>query len=343
MQQVSRVATAQRGVSHGLTLGLDLGDRVTHFALLDVQGTVIERGNVGMTREALRERFAKLQPSRVVLEVSTHSPWVSALFGQLGHAVIVANARAVKAVSQNPRKSDRVDAELLARLGRVDPELLHPLQHRGEAAQRDLAVLRARDTLVRARSMLISSTRGLVKASGERLPECDADAFARHAAEALPTELRPALEPLLNVTGTLTQQLRGYDREIAAMLMRHPAARLLQQARGVGPITALAYVLTIDDPQRFARSRMVGPYLGLVPGGASRAAATPSCILRKPATPSCGSCSSSVRTTCSARSARTVTCGAGDCGSPARAPAPASAAPSSPWRASSRCCCTTSG
>lgn len=265
MQQITTVIAEQRAMSKGLTVGLDLGDRTTHFAVLDVDGEVIERGSVTTTQEALRKRFAELAPSRVVLEVSTHSPWVSALFTQLGHAVIVANARAVKAISSNPRKSDRIDAEILARLGRVDPQLLHPLQHRGEAAQRDLAVLRARDTLVRARSMLINSARGLVKAAGARLPKGEADAFHRRATEAVPTELLPALEPLLDACAALTQQIRAYDRQVEAMNVRYPVTEALRQLRGVGPLTSLAYVLTIEDPQRFAHSRMVGPYLGLVP------------------------------------------------------------------------------
>lgn len=265
MQQVTTVVAARSGMSTGLTLGLDLGDRTSHFALLDVEGQVVERGTVATTREALRQRFAQLPSSRVVLEVSTHSPWVSALLQELHHAVIVANARAVKAVSQNPRKSDRIDAELLARLARVDPALLHPLAHRGETAQRDLAVLRARDSLVRARSRLINSARGLVKAAGARLPMCGADAFHRRVVEAVPAELRPALEPLLEVCAALTQQLRAYDRQVEAMLLRYPETQQLRQLRGVGPLTSLAFVLTIDDPQRFTRSRMVGPYLGLVP------------------------------------------------------------------------------
>jgi transposase len=252
-------------MSQGLTLGLDLGDRKTHLTLLDVQGRVLERGVVATTREALRERFAALPPSRVVLEVSTHSRWVSALLVQLGHTVIVANARAVKAVSGNPRKSDRVDAELLARLGRVDPELLHPLRHRGEQAQCDLTVLRARDALVRVRTQVITAVRGLVKATGARLPECSAESFPRQVDEALPTMLRAALLPLLETVGELSRQIRGYDRQIAAMVARTPEARVLQQPRGVGPITALAFMLTIDDPHRFSRSRMVGPYFGLVP------------------------------------------------------------------------------
>ena len=264
MAQASTMIS-RRGVSEGLTLGLDLGDRKTHFALLDGQGQVVERGVVATTREAMRERFGALPPSRVVLEVSTHSRWVSALCEQLGHAAIVANARAVQAVSGNPRKSDRVDAELLARLGRVDPQLLHPLQHRGEAAQQDLAVLRAREALVRARTAVITTARGLVKASGERLPRCSAESFHRQAAEAVPAGLRAALLPLLETAGALTRQIRGYDEELGRIAARYPETRLLQQPHGVGPITALAFMLTIDDPHRFRHSRMVGAYLGLVP------------------------------------------------------------------------------
>jgi transposase len=265
VRQENMVLLRPRGVSAGHTLGLDLSDRTAHFALLDVDGEVVERGVVGMTRERLQERFATLPSCRVVLEVSTHSPWVSVLFRQLGHAVIVANARAVTAISRNPRKSDRVDAETLARLGRVDPELLHPVRHRGEAAQHDMTMLRARDALVRARTLLINNARGLVKTVGARLPKCDASVFHRHAREAVPQEMSAALEPLLDTIATLTQQIRAYDRQVEALARQYPEARVLQQLRGVGSLTALAYILTIDDPHRFARSRMVAPFLGLVP------------------------------------------------------------------------------
>ena len=256
---------SRRGVSEGLTLGLDLGDRKTHFALLEEQGQVVGRGVVATTREALNARFADLPPSRVVMEVSTHSRWVSAFFTQHEHAVIVANARELKALSGNPRKSDRVDAELLARLGRVDPELLHPLRHRGEEAQCDLAVLRAREALVRARTAVITTARGLVKSTGERLPSCSAESFHRQAAQAVPAGLRAALLPLLETVGELSRQIRRYDEELARIAARYPETRLLQQPHGVGPITALAFMLTLDDPHRFRHSRTVGAYLGLVP------------------------------------------------------------------------------
>lgn len=264
MRQASTVVTAH-GVSEGWTVGLDLGDRKTHFAVIDGGGDVVERGVVATGRDALRARFALLPPSRVVLEVSTHSRWVSALFGALGHTVIVANARQLQVVSRNHRKSDRVDAELLARLGRVDPELLHPLRHRGEEAHRDLAVLRARDALVRTRTALIDAVRGQVKAHGERLPACSAEAFHRRVADALPASLRPALLPLVETVSELTRRIRGYEVELERIAARYPEVGVLRQPRGVGPITALAFVLTIDDPHRFRHSRMAGAFLGLVP------------------------------------------------------------------------------
>ncbi len=266
MRQASTViAGGAHGVSSGLTVGLDLGDRRSHFAVVDAQGAVVERGVVATTREALLARFTELPASRVVLEVSTHSRWVSALCAQQGHTVVVANARELKAISGNPRKSDRIDAELLARLGRVDPELLRPLVHRGEEAQRDLTVLRARDALVRARTKLINAARGLVKATGERLPTCSAASFHERAWQAMPRALRAALHPVLESIAELTRQIREYDRQVAAMVERYPAARLLLQVSGVGPITTLAFMLTIDDPGRFTRSRMVPAYVGLVP------------------------------------------------------------------------------
>lgn len=264
MREATTLFASPTEVTNRLTLGLDLGDRTTHYALFD-GGAVTERGSMPTTRGGLTERFATLPPSLVALEVSTHSPWVSALFERWGHTVIVANAREVQYISRSTRKSDRVDAEALARLARVDPELLHPVRHRGEEVQQDRAVLRARDALVRARTLLINNARGLAKTAGARLPQCSADSFHRRVPEAVPPELRPALTPLVEAVGALTEHIRDYDRQVQAMLSRYEETRLLQQPRGVGPLTALTYVLTIEDPGRFSRSRMVGAYVGLVP------------------------------------------------------------------------------
>lgn len=191
---------------------------------------------------------------------------MSHLLRELGHDVLVANARKLRAIYHNPRKGDRVDAETLARLARLDPELLSPIHHRSPKAQAHLAVIRSRDALVRARTLLINHVRGIAKCSGDRLPSCSADCFAGKVASAVPEPLLPALLPVLDTIASLSDQIRAYDRQIASLCQEnYPETRHLQGIAGVGPLTSLAFVLTLENPQRFARSRQVGPALGLVP------------------------------------------------------------------------------
>lgn len=250
-----------------MTIGLDLGDRRSHLCAIDARGEVSARFALPTTERALRGIFAKLAPSRVVIEVGTHSPWVSRLLASLGHEVIVANPRAVKSIAQSRSKNDAADAEQLARLGRADPQLLRPIRHRGVQAQRDRALLGVRDGLVRARTALINQARGSVKALGQRLPHCSTEAFARRIRDDGLEDLFPGLGTLVETIGQLTAAIRAKDREIARLCEeRYPETELLRQIRGVGPITALAYVLTLEDPHRFAKSRSVGAYLGLRPG-----------------------------------------------------------------------------
>ncbi len=247
------------------TIGLDVGDRTSRVLVMDAGGRAVQEESLRTSSAALQRFVSRYPGARVALEVGTHSPWISRLLAELGLEVIVANARKVRLIAQNERKSDGMDAELLARLARVDPQLLYPIRHRGAAAQADLALLHARDALVRSRTRLINHVRGAVKSLGTRLPGCSAPAFARRAAAHLPDPLRPALAPLLEEIARLTVLIRRYDGRIEQLCtQRYPETARLRQVRGVGPITALAYVLTLEDPRRFARSRKVGPYLGLV-------------------------------------------------------------------------------
>jgi transposase len=228
---------------------------------------LVEEGKVATTSAGLQKEFAGRRPCRIALEVGTHSPWSSLLLAAMGHEVIVANPRQVALIYRNKRKSDKFDATTLARLARSDPELLHPVKHRGKQAQIDLAVLRARDGLVAARTQLVNLVRGTVKSYGERLPKCSTASFHYKAASSLPAELSPALTPVIAQIAELTRGINQYDDEIEALIAeRYPEALGLQQIKGVGPITSLAFVLTLEDPQRFATSRDVGAYLGLTPG-----------------------------------------------------------------------------
>lgn len=248
------------------TVGLDISDRMSHLYVVDGGGACVEEGRVRTTPPALQRWFGKRAPMRVVLEVGTHSPWVSRVLSACGHEVLVANARKLRLIYQSDRKTDRLDAAALARVGRLDPQLLAPIRHRGLPAQADLAVLRARDTVVRARTQLVNHVRGACKAMGVRLPGCTTPAFAARVAAAIPPELEPALTPLLTTIAALTQQIRTYDKAIATIATtRYPETQVLRSVPGVGPLTALCYVLTLEEPHRFAKSRAVGAYLGLCP------------------------------------------------------------------------------
>jgi transposase len=229
---------------------------------------VLEEGRLRTTPEALRRRFSsEQQPLRIAIEAGTHSPWVSRVLEQeCGHKVLVANPRKTKLIYTNTRKTDEMDAENLARLARLDPKLLYPLKHRGEESQAHLALIRSREALVGTRTQLVNHVRGAVKSFGHRLPRCPARSFHKNAPEHIPEALRPALGPILEQIGSLTERIRDYERRLETVAKDHyPETELLRQVEGIGPLTALTFVLTVEDPYRFEKSRSVGAYLGLVP------------------------------------------------------------------------------
>jgi transposase len=250
-----------------MTIGLDIGDRHSELCVLDAAGTVQRRVTIATTAEGLTRALAPYAGARVVLEVGTHSPWVSRQVTQEGYEVVVANPGHVRRIGGVVRKSDGIDAELLARLGRADPALLRPITHRGAAAQRDRALLRVRDHVVRMRTGLILQARGLAKALGTRLPRCGAKGFATRMHAAGTDDVFPGMATVCEVVAVLTQQVKTLNAMVARVTQeRYPdeTARV-RQVTGVGPITALAYVVTLEDPRRVARSRNVGPYFGLSP------------------------------------------------------------------------------
>ena len=250
----------------GMTIGLDLGDRFTHMCVIDEDGAVAERPRVLTRPTSLRRRLASYPPSRVVLEVGTHSPWVSRLVSELGHEAVVANPRRLAVIYANESKNDVVDAEALARVGRLDAKLLRPVQHRSAASQADRTLLRSRTVLVRSRTALVAHVRSSVKSIGARLPSGSTASFGRRMQREVPDELRDALAPLLELIQELTERIRAYERAIRRRCQTsHPEIRQLTQVTGVGDLPALAFVLCLEDPRRFPKSRVVGAYLGLRP------------------------------------------------------------------------------
>lgn len=252
-------------LSEGCTVGLDLGDQYSQYCVLARDGQVVQEGRIRTTAEHIRRCFSFPEPCRIALEVGTHSPWVSRLLKELGHEVIVANARKLRLIYENDDKSDQVDAGYLARLARLDPKLLAPLNHRGAVAQADLAILRSRDALVGARTKLVNHARGVVKSLGARLRSCSTHAFGKKVREDVPEASKAALTGVLDMIEELTSRIAQYDRTIEGLAAKYPESSRLQQVPGVGPLTSMAFILTLEDPARFEKSRTVGSFVGLRP------------------------------------------------------------------------------
>jgi len=265
-------------------IGLDLGSRRSHVCVLErAAGQVLERFEMPTTPEGVRTRFQGRARSVVVLEASGPSPWVSRQLRGLGHDVHVANTRQLALIAQSQRKTDRHDAEMLARIGRSELDLLgRSVMHRDEAQQVDLELLKARDALVRARTSLINHVRGSLKSLGHAVPGCTAGAFGCRVRPLVPPVLAQTLEPVLLQVEALTASIRDYDRQVEAVAEeRYPVTKLLRAVNGVGPLTSLAFALVIHDPWRFRSSRSVGPYVGLAPASFQSGEADPQLRITK--------------------------------------------------------------
>ena len=310
MKKISTAKISSQAAKKKVTVGIDLGDRTSRYCLLDEEGVVITEASTPTTKAGLAKVFGAMAGCRIAAEAGGHSPWVSRQLQAYGHEVIVANPRNVRLIGESTRKDDRLDARTLARLARIDPVLLSPVRHRGAEAQADLAVIRARRVLVKARTMLINAARGLTKSFGERLRKCGAGQVGPTLAAEMSPEIRVAVLPLLAKVGALNQRIAAYDDRIEQLAKeRYPEFRL-KQVKGVGTLIALTFVLTVDDPNRFRRTRDVGCYMGLRPGrrnsGKSR-----SCTSAKKATATCEACWCKERTTFSVPLGSTVIYAAG--------------------------------
>lgn len=253
-------------MKNSITIGMDLGDRSNFVVVLDQNGTEIAKRTITNSKPALIEFYKSYPNAIVAIEAGTHSQWISRLLQDMGHKVYVGNPRKLRVIWDSVDKSDQRDARMLARVCRLDPELLWPVSHRSAQAHDDLQTVKARNVLVKSRTSLINHLRSIVKTKGERLPKCSPSSFAVKIESHLPKSLHTACLPILEIIGELTQKIKDYDKQIRKLCEdSYPETQYLEQVTGIGPITALAYVLTIDNPNRFSKSRMVGAYLGLTP------------------------------------------------------------------------------
>ncbi|MGB9476669.1 MAG: IS110 family transposase [Candidatus Udaeobacter sp.] len=258
-------------------VGLDLGDRYSHYCMLSSTGEAMEEGRIQTTSALIEKHFGSEPRMRIALEACTHSAWVSRLLKGYGHQVIVANPRKIPTLTKSESKNDRNDAEQLARMAAFDPKLLHGIEHRSVERQQDLNLIHTRSVLVRARTMLINSARGLVKSAGQRLPSCSSEAFPEKVAAAVPPALKAACTPLLKQIAQMNQTIDVMDKQIDRLDKKYPEITVLRTAPGVGPVVAACYVLTLDSPQAMKTNRQAGAYLGLRPRQQKSGDSDPQC------------------------------------------------------------------
>jgi len=268
MKKISTVAAKQnRNFSEQkLTIGFDLGDRSSWYCVLDEAGSVLLEQRLSTTPKAMKEVFGGMPRSRIALETGMHSPWVSRLLSELGHEVIVAHARNVRLIGESRKKDDRLDAQTLARLARIDPQLLSPVKHRSAKAQADLTVIRARAGLVRARTALVNTARGLAKSYGERLRGCNVRNMNPEKAEGLSPELQRALEPLLAGIESLSERIGECNERIEKLAQEsYPQVARLEQVKGRGYVDRANLLADAGRSTPFSQE----PRRGLLPGTAT--------------------------------------------------------------------------
>jgi transposase len=250
------------------TIGVDLGDTIHYYCVLDQGGNRIKEATLPNSKTALTG-LAKTYPgARIALEVGTHSPWISELLTEEGCEVFVANARKLRAIYDNERKCDKLDARMLAKIARFDPDLLSPVVHISQKAMSDRLVLTSRERLVEHRKSLIQSVRSSIKSLGHRITSCSSSAFPRRVRESLSDQihLMRTIEPIVEAIEAMTKSIEALDAEIQRLgVEEYAVTQRLQQITGVGPITSLAFVLAVEDPRRIGKTRDIGAYLGIVP------------------------------------------------------------------------------
>ena len=248
-------------------IGIDIGDKLNYVCILNKNGEILFSKEIPNNVVEMEEYFESIEKASIVFEVGSHSPWISRLLVGLGHDVFICNPRKLAAVSQNLKKSDEEDSLILAQLLLTGKHLLSQVHHANEEKMRDFLLLKSRRSLVKCRTALINTARGIVKSFGERIsPNLSADAFHKHAGDSLAKEIYENIKNLIEVIGKMTEEILKYEKDIDAIIkIKYPVAERLQSINGVGPLTSLAFVLTIDDPKKFAKSRTVGAFLGLVP------------------------------------------------------------------------------
>lgn len=274
--------TFTAGTSAKKTLGFDLGDRRSHYCLLDRKGREIDQAVVETTPPSLKAFFKRMKGVRLVLEMGTHACWIADLAEEVGLEVLIANPRSFELLTKSYRKTDARDCQLLADAGRMSPQLLSPIVRRPKECRVDLSALRSRKCLVECRTKLVNHVRGVLKFHALRAPSCSPESFHRKVLAVIPKELEMALLPAVQSVEFMNQQIKSLEVQTEKMAKeRYPITSTFEDVAGVGTIVSSTFAMTIGDPDRFPDARTVGAYIGMVPRQQSSGDSTPELSITK--------------------------------------------------------------
>ena len=247
-------------------IGIDLHLKTSYVCFLNDAGEKTCEMTIPTTKSALKRHFETLEPARIIIEAGSYSLWVNRLLSSFDHKVIVANPRKVRLIAESTLKNDRVDAEVLARLGRSDPHFLCPITPRGPESQLTRGYLKVRAALVKTRTLEINSVRGLLRSWGFSFSAGYPAKFCERVLQSnLPSELLDMVTPLIESILAVQAQIANCEQELKRRANAIPTVRNLMSMPGIGPIISLAFFASIDQPERFPKSRQIGSYLGFRP------------------------------------------------------------------------------
>ena len=246
--------------------GIDIHQKTSEVCVINEQGEVVGKVQISTTEANMERWFGDQEQMLICIEAGGMSAWVERILRRLGHRVVVANPGRVRLIAESTLKNDKIDAETLARLVRMDVKLLHPIQHRSEHTQKLRGLLRARNILVTNRTSCMNGTRGMLRSMGYRLPGKTIQRLAKALVEKnVPEDLIAIVAPLVETGLEADEKIAALDKQIEAAGTQYPEAERFQAIPGVGPLISLAFILCIEDPTRFSKSRDVGGFLGLRP------------------------------------------------------------------------------
>lgn len=254
-----------------ITIGMDLGDKKHAIVGLDAKANIVLRRWLPNDQDSLRTFFERNKGAEIGMETGTHCRWISVLATECGCKAYIGNAHKLRSIFGNTHKNDMRDAEEIANLLHENKRHFHPVMLRDQEHQDLVQLVKMREVAMTDRTRSINAIRGMAKANGARIADCDADSFHRQlklVLMTLPDNLIRLFRPQIELLKAINATIKAYGKLIDRYRKQHfkEECALLETIPGIGPINSTSFVAFAGDVKRFRHACDVGPYFGLTAG-----------------------------------------------------------------------------